>query len=148
MGGDFLISSHPLSNLTTLLPIALKSFSVFLGICALLFSVAYPDPGSDAFFLPWIQDTRFRILYGKKIWIRDPVWTKIRILNPGSLINIPDHNSKSLVRITVFGLEKNLTSLLRIRRLFDPGSGIKKNSNPGHGIRDKHPGSQRCSYPI
>jgi hypothetical protein len=52
MGGDFLISSHPFCKLTTLLPIALKSFSVFLGICALLFSVAYPDPGSDAFVYP------------------------------------------------------------------------------------------------
>jgi hypothetical protein len=32
-------------------------------------------------------------------WIRDPEGKKIRILYPGSAMNIPDHISKSLVTI-------------------------------------------------
>jgi hypothetical protein len=46
------------------------------------------------------------------------------------------------LRNNCFGL-KYLNSLMRIRDLFDPGSGIKKY---GSGFRDKHPGSATLNY--
>jgi len=52
-------------------------------------------------------------------------------------MNIPDHISESLE--TIFWV-KYLNSLIRIRirNLFDPGSGMEK---LGSWIQDKHPGS-------
>jgi hypothetical protein len=55
----------------------------------------------------------------------------------GSGMNIPDHISESLE--TIFGLN----SLIRIRNLFDLGSGIPDGKIR---IRDKHPGSQHWMH--
>jgi hypothetical protein len=56
----------------------------------------------------------------------------------GSGMKIPDHISESLE--TMFWVRKNLKSLvrIRIRNLFDPGSGIRDGIIR---IRDKHLGS-------
>ncbi len=56
----------------------------------------------------------------------------------GSGMNIPDYISESLE--TIFWVKNIGTSLMRmrIRNLFDPGSGIRDGKI---GIRDKHPGS-------
>jgi hypothetical protein len=63
-------------------------------------------------------------------WIRDPDpgWKK-----SGSGMNILDNFARSLE--TFLGL-KYLNSLMRIRirNLFDPGSGMEKFKNPGSGL--------------
>jgi hypothetical protein len=52
-------------------------------------------------------------------------------------MNIPEYFSESLQ--TVFSVKNRyLNSLMRIRNLFDPGSGIRDGKIR---IRDKHPGS-------
>jgi hypothetical protein len=55
----------------------------------------------------------------------------------GSGMNIPDSISENLE--TIFWVKKTYSnSLMRIRNLFDPGSGIR---DVKIRIRDKHPGS-------
>jgi hypothetical protein len=51
-------------------------------------------------------------------------------------MNILDHISKSLE--TIYWVKNNLNSLMLIRNLFDPGSGIRDGKIR---IWDKHPGS-------
>ncbi len=88
-------------------------------------SVADPDPGSDAFFHPWIQD---------------PGCVKSKDPDPGSGMNNPDHISWSLE--TIFWV--------KILEFFDAdlGSGMEKF---GSGIRDgkkSDPGCKNISYRV
>jgi hypothetical protein len=79
--------------------------------------------------------------------IRDPGWRKIRIRNPVSGMNIPDHISESLgynfffKNIKFFDADPDLTP--EIFSTLDQGSGMKQF---GSGIRDKHPGSATLLY--
>ncbi len=50
-------------------------------------STSVADSGSGCFFDPWI---------------RDPGWRKIRTLDPGSAVNIPDHISRICVKNAKF----------------------------------------------
>jgi hypothetical protein len=68
------------------------------------YNVAYPDPGSGAFFDPWI---------------RDPEWVRF-----GSGINNPDHISDSLEIILLAHLK------YLCRSVFQDG----KNSDPEFGM--------------
>jgi hypothetical protein len=76
-------------------------------------SVADPNPGSGVLMTPGSGTEKNRI----------------RVRDPGSGMNIPDHISESL---------KQFFGLMRIRNLSNPGSGMEKF---GSGIRNKHPGS-------
>ncbi len=75
-------------------------------------SVADPDPGSGAFFDPWI---------------RDPGWVKKS--RSGSWMSIPDHISESLE--TIFGL-KILIFFMRIQ-IWDPELFLTLDPDLGHG---------------
>jgi hypothetical protein len=61
--------------------------------------------------------SRIRCLFDP--WSRDPGW--VIKSKPRSEMNIPDHNSESLE--TIFWVKNIFNSSLRIRSLFDPGSG-------------------------
>ncbi len=84
-----------------------------------------PDPGSCTFLTPGSG-------MGKKIHISDP----------GLGITIQDYFSAS-ISFNILGLNY-LSSLLRIRCLFEPGSGME-NSNSGSGINIPDP-SQRFFF--
>jgi hypothetical protein len=110
-----------------LVPARTKLFQCFLQNSArqagLRFcSVADQDPGSGALLTPE-SEMRIRSRDGKKS-------------GSGSGMNIPDHFYKSLK--TVIGF-KYLKSLMRIRNLFFPGSGMEKF---GSGINIPDP--QHC----
>jgi hypothetical protein len=57
--------------------------------------------------------------------------------DPGSRMNIPDHLSESVKAVVWV---KNTLMRIRIRDLFDPGSGTRMEKF-GSGIRNKHPGA-------